>query len=83
MGSSLSRSAPPRYSATKSLYLLPAVHLLPVEFGLQVVQLVGIGFAGLDRGAVVVLERRLHRLGVVGEVEHEGVVLLRMRPVQA
>ncbi|MDT4870966.1 hypothetical protein FQZ97_1060690 [compost metagenome] len=55
--------------------------MLPVEFSLEVVQLVGVGFAGLYGGAVVILERRLHCLGVVGEVEHEGVVLLRVRPV--
>ena len=64
-------------------HLLQAVNLLSVKLGLQVVQLVGVGFAGLYGGAVVILERRLHCLGIVGEVEHEGVVLLWMRPVQA
>jgi RNase P/RNase MRP subunit POP5 len=35
-----------------------------------------------DRGAVVVRERLLDRLGVVHEVEHEHVVLLRVRAVE-
>ena len=45
-------------------------------------QLVRVGLLAQDRGAVVVCERRLDRLGVVHEVEHEDVVLLRMRAVQ-
>lgn len=65
------------------LYLRPAVDLLVIQIGFQVMQLVGIGFTGLDRSAVVVLERLLHSFGVVGEVQHEGVMLLRVRSVQA
>jgi hypothetical protein len=46
------------------------------------VQLVGVGLVGEQRGAVVVLERPGDRLAVVLEVEHEAVVLLRMRAVE-
>ena len=63
--------------------LLPAVDLLCFQIALQVVQLVRIGLPLLDRGAVVLLERRLHGLRVVGEVEHECVRLLRVRSVQS
>ena len=46
-------------------------------------QLVRVGLLGEDRRAVVVGEGLLDRLGVVHEVEHEDVVLLRVRAVQA
>ena len=46
-------------------------------------QLVRVGLVAEDRGAVVGLERLLDGLGVVHEVEHEGVVLLRVGAVQA
>ena len=64
------------------LNLLPAIHLLGIKIALQIVQLVGIGFTGLDRGAVVVLEGYLHRFSVVGEVQNKSIALLRMGAVQ-
>ena len=59
------------------------IDLVAVERGLQVVQLVRVGLLGEDRRAVVVGERLLDRVGVVHEVEHEHVVLLRVRAIQA
>ena len=58
------------------------IDLIPVERGLEVVQLVRVGLLRQDRRAVVVGERLLDRVGVVHEVEHEHVVLLRVRAVQ-
>ena len=54
-----------------------------IQRRLQVVQLVRIGFLGQQRRAVIVLEGVGDRLAVVLEVEHEAVVLLRMRAVEA
>ena len=45
-------------------------------------QLVGVGLLGEDRSAVVVGESGLDRVDVVGEVQHECVVLFRMRAVE-
>ena len=46
-------------------------------------QPVGVGLLRQDRGPVVVGEGRLDRICIVGKVEHECVVLLGMRPVEA
>ena len=45
-------------------------------------QLVRVGLLAQDRRAVVRLERLLDRVGVVHEVEHERIVLLRVRAVE-
>ena len=45
-------------------------------------QLVGIGLLRQDRGAVVVGEGGLDCVDVVGEIEHEGIVLVLVRPVE-
>ncbi len=55
-----------------------------VEVGLQVVQLVGVGLLAEDGRAVVVARTTVWIVvGVVQEVEHEGIVLLGVRAVQA
>ena len=64
------------------LHLPRTVDLAVGERRLQVVQLVGVGLLRQDRGAVVVGERRLDCVDVVGEIEHERVVLPRVRPVE-
>ena len=46
-------------------------------------QLVRVGLFGEQRRAVVVLEGEGDRLAVVLEVEHEAVMLLRVRAVEA
>jgi hypothetical protein len=53
------------------------VDLVAVQFGLQVVQLIGVGFLVEDRRPVVIREGSLNRVGVVREVEHETVVCIR------
>ena len=50
---------------------------------MEVVQLIGIGLVGQDRRAVEVREGVTDGVGVVQKVQNEGVVLLRMRPVEA
>ena len=64
------------------LHLFGRIDLRVVQRGLQVVQLVGIGFLRQQRGAVVVLKRERDRFAVVLEVEHEAVVFLRVRAVE-
>ena len=59
------------------------VDLSTIKVRLQVVQLVRVRLLRQDRRAVVVRERRLDGVGVVQEVEHEHVVLLGVRPVEA
>ena len=78
----MSRSAPPRYSADEFVDLRVGVDLVAVERRLEVVQLVRVGLLAQDRRPVVVGERLLDRVRVVHEVEHEDVVLLRVRAVQ-
>ena len=46
-------------------------------------QLIGVGLVGQDGRAVVVGEGGADGVGVVEEIEHEHVVLLGMRPVEA
>ena len=65
------------------LHLLGRIDLRGIERRLQVVQLVRVGLLGEQRGAVVVLEGEGDRLAVVLEVEHEAVVLLRVRAVES
>ena len=43
---------------------------------------VGVGLLRQNGGAVVGGEAGLDRVGVVGEVQHEGIVLLGVRPVE-
>ena len=50
---------------------------------MQVVQLIGVGFVGEDRGAVVRLKRLADSIGVIGKVEDENIVLLRVRSIEA
>ena len=64
------------------VHLGRAVDLIPVQRRLEVVQPVGVGFVRQDGRLVVVGEGVLDGVGVVGEVQHEGVVLLGMRPVE-
>jgi hypothetical protein len=49
----------------------------------QVVELVGVGLLAEHRRSVVGRERRDDRVRVVGEVEHEGVVLGRVSAIEA
>ena len=65
------------------LYLLLGIDLSSVQVGLQVVQLVGVGLIGQDRRPVEVRERCADGVGVVQKVQHEHIVLLRVRPVEA
>ena len=64
------------------IYLLQVVDLKAVERRLEVVQPVGIGLLGEHRGPVVVGKGLLYRVGVIDEVEHKGVMLLGVRPVE-
>ena len=59
------------------------VDLVAVEVGLEIMQLVGVGLLSEQRRAVVILEGKGDPVAVVLEVEHEAVVLLRVRAVQA
>ena len=58
------------------VHLRRAVDLAAVKRCLEVVQLVGVGLLRQDRGAVVVGEGGLDYVDIVGEIEHEGIVLL-------
>ena len=62
--------------------LRSVVDLVAVERGLEIVQLVRVGLLAEDRRPVIVVERLLDRFRVVHEVEHEYIVLLRMRAVE-
>jgi len=53
-----------------------------VQVGLEVVQLVRVGLLAEDGGAVVGLERLADGVGVVVEVEHEGILLRGMGAVE-
>ena len=64
-------------------HLLRRVYLVPIEGGLQVVELVRVGFLAEHRGPVVIRERFGDRLRVVLEIEHEYVVLMRVGTVEA
>ena len=79
----MSRSAPDRYPLYQVVHLSGAIDLEPVEGRLEVVQPVRVGLLRQDRGAVVGGEGALNRVGVVGEVQHTGVVLLLMGPIEA
>ena len=63
--------------------LFLGIDLGAVQVRLQVVQLVGVGLVGQDRRPIVVRERLADGVGVVEEVEHEHIVLLGVRPVEA
>ena len=63
--------------------MIPVVDLITIEAGLQVVQLVRIGFFAENRGSIVRFERRSDAPGIVHEVQHESVVLPRTRTVQS
>ena len=63
--------------------LLRGIDLGAVQVRLQVVQLVGIGLVRQDRCAIVVGEGVADGIRVVEKVEHEHVVLLGMRSVEA
>ncbi len=58
------------------------VHLITIQVGLEVVKLVRIRLFAQDRRPIVRLEGLPDRLGVVLEIEHERVVLLRVGAVQ-
>ena len=62
--------------------LLLGIDLGAIQVRLQVVQLVGVGLVGQNRGSVVVRERLADGVGVVEKVEHGHVVLLAVRPVE-
>ena len=64
------------------LDLVGRVHLGPIQVALEVVELVGVGLVGQNRGAVVVREGLGDGIRVVQEVEHEDIVLLLVRPVE-
>ena len=63
--------------------LLRRVHLVAVQLGLQVVQLVRVRFLAQHGGAVVIRESHGDRVAVVHEIQYERVGLQRMRSVQA
>ena len=65
------------------VHLVGTVDLAAVEVRLEVVELIWVGLLGQDGRAVVVGEGVPDGVGVVREVEHEGVVLLRVRPVES
>ena len=83
MGSSRSRSAPEVIALHQLVHLRRAVNLMAVERRLEVVEPIGVGLLRQDRGPVVVGEGVLDRVGIVVEVQHEGVVLLGVGPVEA
>ena len=58
------------------------IHLIAVERGLEVVQLIGVGLLAEDRRPVIVDEGFLDGIDIVHEVEHEHVVFLRVRPIE-
>lgn len=62
--------------------LLLGVDLVAVQIRLQVVQFIRVGFVTEDSGAVIGLERLLDGLRVVVEIEHKGVVLLRVGAIE-
>jgi hypothetical protein len=63
----------------QSIHLIGGIYLIAVERRLQVGQFVGVGFFAQDRGAVVVREGRLNHFRRVHKIQHENIVLLRIR----
>ena len=74
---------PAQVAPHELLDLFLGIDLGAVQLRLQVVQLVGVGLVGQDRRPIEVYERVADGVGVVEEIEHEHVVLLGVRPVQA
>jgi hypothetical protein len=64
------------------LYLYPGIDLVAVQGRLQVMQFVRVGLLTEYRGAVIVGEGQRDGVGIVQEVQHKGIRLLRSRPVQ-
>ena len=65
---------------TVDLFL--GIDLRAVQFGHQVMQLVGVSLVGEDRSTIVGFERVLDGVGIVQEIQNEHVVLVGTRPVQ-
>lgn len=58
------------------------VDLIPVQRGLEIVKPVWIGFVAQDRCSIELVERCADRLGIVHEIQNEGVVLLGVCAVE-
>jgi len=55
---------------------------VPVEGCLEVMQFVRVSFLTQDRRSVIIRERGIDGLCIIHEIEHEDIMLLRMRPVK-